>query len=1713
MDVFEIRDRVIGDYSDFVQSFIRIQDEQIKSTVDDSLKKGDLWPEALIQLNPAYEKAESTEDLIKEGVFHPHMRHVFPGFQLYKHQVEALKKGQQGHPFIVTSGTGSGKSLTFFGTIINEILTNPDPVGVRAIIIYPMNALINSQENEFRGYAENYLDETGTELPVTLAKYTGQESQDERQRIQQSPPHIILTNFMMMEYILMRGPERVLRNDMAKHLQFLVFDELHTYRGRQGADVALLNRRLQELRGEPLQFIGTSATMVSGPASATERRQAVASVGSTLFGTRVSEDAIVEEALVSTFSGSEQTLESDVRQDISRGISPNQTEADLINSPTAYWLESRIGLKKDEDALRRRKPQTLSQIAAALAEFSGADEATCSDHLRQFLEWVNAVNIERVGQGDKRELLPFKLHQFIAQSGSVYGTLEARGSREITLRAGVSIKTDEQEEVAIYPIVFSRSSGWDYYSVTWDQSEGRVLPREFSTRLPTGVEEEDEAAQSDDGYIVIDFEGGGESLFDLESMSEDLPSSWLTSTGKVKGAYVNKVPRRVWLSPEGRCREEPSEECSIGGFFIGTPMTVDVTSGELFVSARGDYSQLTTLGSEARSTSTTILSTSLIDQLMEKDGASSSVAKTLCFTDNRQDASLQAGHFNDFGRVLAVRSGLYRALQANPQGLDYATIGQEIRKHIGIGEVDYAVNVDPYSPSKANEDAFETLATMRALEDLKRGWRITLPNLEQCGLLRVEFEGLEDLADHFRWDTFTPLADARPEERYELIYNLATFLRTEYAIQLQMTEADQLGLHVKRISERILPEWGVQPQHRFDQPTVFTLASTSKVKSRNVRSLGYQSTLGKYLRQHPLTKEHMQTREAYDECAAQLFELLEGALLFANKVNLRGGGQGKTYAIDGTKVLWKPGDGEVPDTDKVRNRRLRTHRQTKVPNSFFKDRYSRPLPKLYRASDHTAQVNNADRQDRENLFRSGALQALYCSPTMELGIDISDLSVVQMRNIPPNPASYTQRSGRAGRGGQAALVIAYAAHRSPHDQNFFFNRLDMVAGAVDAPKLDLSNEALIRTHLHARFISMIGLDDLLSSEGGSQGVGSLVQLHEKDLALKPEVQAQLTLSEENRKTLKSFLSDLIASIGEDGEFDDAWMDKSIHHIPSAFDESLNRWRVLFRMNMDRLKHAQNVQADFIGTYTDEQKRIADIEINRCRALSQQLLSRSTRNNDNEFYPYRYLATEGFLPGYNFPTRPIRAQVRSGRDTFDYISRSRKVGIREFGPLNVIYHNGGKHTVESLTIDKTSELTLVLERPSVSNQSGYVFMDSKAEKRNTDPILGIPLDGDGAQTVLPSAARLVEVRTTSRDYISCEEEERARQGFQIETYFSVDDLDSLRHGKRLELTEDGVPLVEIRFLPQTRLHHFNLGWQRELERGYSISEASGSVLRGLRLEKALENNERVAKGVALYTDEVSDAIFIQPTAALGLDTDGVITLQYAIEHAFTKVFSVEDRELASILIGSVEGRPNIMLYESSEGSLGVLKQLFSSPDKWKEVVAESRRLCAFDDEEEDEKRPRASYQDLLSYSNQMHHSVLDRNLIREASKRLLSATVQLSKGETYEDRYRRLLDSYDKESHLERKFLDHLYENRLALPDIAQKRFKGLYVVPDFYYEDFRTCVFIDGSVHDAPQVKESDESKRQRLKDHGYDVISLHYMDDMASFVETHKYLFKKIEA
>ena len=145
----------------------------------------------------------------------------------------------------------------------------------------------------------------------------------------------------------------------------------------------------------------------------------------------------------------------------------------------------------------------------------------------------------------------------------------------------------------------------------------------------------------------------------------------------------------------------------------------------------------------------------------------------------------------------------------------------------------------------------------------------------------------------------------------------------------------------------------------------------------------------------------------------------------------------------------------------------------------------------FEAHEHTAQVSYEDRQQREQDFGCGKLPVLYCSPTMELGVDIRQLNVVNMRNVPPTPANYAQRSGRAGRSGQPALVLTYCAAGNSHDQYFFRRQELMVSGAVSLPRLDLANEDLVRAHVHALWLAETeqylgdSLTEILDVEGVS----------------------------------------------------------------------------------------------------------------------------------------------------------------------------------------------------------------------------------------------------------------------------------------------------------------------------------------------------------------------------------------------------------------------------------------------------------------------------------------------------------------------------------------------------------------------------------------------------------------------------------------------------
>ena len=163
--------------------------------------------------------------------------------RLHQHQEDAIRVAQSGANYVLTTGTGSGKSLAYIIPIVDFVLKHGSGKGVQAIIVYPMNALANSQLGELEKFINlGFPDNKG---PVTFGRYTGQESDEEKKQIMANPPDILLTNYVMLELILTRPDERKTLVNAAQGLRFLVLDELHTYRGRQGADVAMLVRRVR----------------------------------------------------------------------------------------------------------------------------------------------------------------------------------------------------------------------------------------------------------------------------------------------------------------------------------------------------------------------------------------------------------------------------------------------------------------------------------------------------------------------------------------------------------------------------------------------------------------------------------------------------------------------------------------------------------------------------------------------------------------------------------------------------------------------------------------------------------------------------------------------------------------------------------------------------------------------------------------------------------------------------------------------------------------------------------------------------------------------------------------------------------------------------------------------------------------------------------------------------------------------------------------------------------------------------------------------------------------------------------------------------------------------------------------------------------------------------------------------------------------------------
>lgn len=1635
-NVFDFRDQLVAEYSAFSRSFTRIAAQDILHEVERQYDAGRYWPEPLIQINPNYQRKGTVQQLVEEGLLHKACAEIFQTgkaeanpqpLHLYAHQMEALAKGQSGQSYVVTTGTGSGKSLSFFLPVIDYILkekqADPTP-RTRAIVIYPMNALANSQLEELDKFLHGF---PVGEKPFTVARYTGQESTAEREAIASKPPDILLTNFMMLELILTRYEETDRRVVEHCHdLAFLILDELHTYRGRQGADVALLVRRLRErLQARDLVCIGTSATMSSAGTEA-DRNKTVAAVASKLFGTSITEYDVIGETLerVTDPFRDVAAIRAHLKDRLAQEAYSWASFSEFHHDSLAIWVELHLGIELSaHEAPRRARPATLAAASKQLAVDAECSEEVARAALQRFLVAAHRLKTEQ-GQAP----FAFKLHQFISGPGKVHTTLEPAGHRQITLDAQRFAPGRQSESVLLYPAHFCRDCGQEYHPV-WRSEQGRV---QYSPR------EIDDITADDNEDVRFGFLCPRKNTQLYRGQLEDLPEAWLDLTKaepKVKSTYKKSVPVPTQVDPQGL--EGRGEEY----WYIPGKFRFCLNCATLHEAHGKDMNRLASLSGEGRSSATTVLTLSALRQLFAIQNLPEGLPdprKLLGFSDNRQDAALQAGHFNDFVFLLTLRAGLIGALQKNQGMLTEEHLADAVFKALGFESLDPATLAEylrtPKLMGLARQEAQRTLRFIigyRLLRDLRRGWRFNNPNLDQLNLLAIRYRGLDEFCQEATLfdGAGTVLRTLHPQNRaalYQIIFDemrRGLCLETRYLDPVEQDKARTSAFSY--LHER----WAFAADEKLETARYLILDKRPEYKGKprtDLLSGGPRSRLLKQIKSAEVWKQTAFAGQIHEWKEVEWAELISAMLQAATHY-----GYLHKHPIDSKLVGWRLNAAAMDwclIEDEGSSNRV---------NAFFRQLYQSVAKLLeqpghplfdFEAQEHTAQVEPARRQLLEQRFRFTdkdrkdwddnpaheapleRLPVMYCSPTMELGVDISALNTVYLRNVPPTPANYAQRSGRAGRSGQQALVVTYCAALSPHDQWFFHHASDMVHGVVKPPTLDLANRDLVESHLHAVWLACteVGLDT---------SIAPLLELEMTGKPVKQTLQERLAdpaVLDRARKSAHGVVAQLAEELKASSWFSDDYVSRVIDTAPQAFSSALERWRALFDATRRQMEMADQIVKSHTASHAERNnasRRYGDA----ARQFAVLLKTGNTQGSD--FYTYRYLASQGFLPGYNFPRLPLMAWIpaRGGQgangkdDEGSMVSRPRFLALSEFGPRSLIYHQGRMYRVVRAKLNVgsadhvsgSSQLSTIASR--ICSQCGYGHLGEPGEVEplvdrceNCDALL---TDNDWVRELY----RIETVETVPVERISINDEDRQRQGFELQTTFRfLPGRDGLVQKTQAEVQQGDEVLAGLVYTPAARLWRINRGWRRRKDKsqlGFYINPITGTWSKkddpnagegDTAVDEPLLDkvpNQRIVP----FVEDHRNLLILSPLRELSLEA--MATLQAAIKRGIEMTFQIEEAELVAEALPTQDDRKSLMFYESAEGGAGVLTRLANEPGALAEVASAALSLMHFTRPEGqwsvaaldglEQKHGDLSiceagcYQCLLSYFNQPDHDHINR----------------------------------------------------------------------------------------------------------------------------------------
>ena len=1076
----------------------------------------------------------------------------------------------------------------------------------------------------------------------------------------------------------------------------------------------------------------------------------------------------------------------------------------------------------------------------------------------------------------------------------------------------------------------------------------------------------------------------------------------------------------------------------------------------------------------------------------------------MSFTDNRQDAALQAGHTNDFVQTVLVRSGLVRALErAAP--LKVAALGPAIFEALALPpEAWMKTPVDSGPGFDRARRVMEKVLAYRALADLARSWRVTQPNLEDCGLLRIGYEGLDALlADDARWRDVPVLEALAPADRAKVVRPLLDHLRRAVAIEAEALDPKKLQELAQESRGLLAPSWAIEEDQPPGARRAF-LPGRRRGRHAEGPTLGARSAFGRYLRLlRGLGPEVPWPAPLVERVVEATVNRLLGHFLEpASEGGIR---------LQAQAMLWERGDGRVPPPDPVRTagRLASAEAVERLPNRYFTELYRAGPERItgLSAAEHTGQVASERRLAREAAFREGRLALLCCSPTMELGIDIRDLSVVHLRNVPPDPARYAQRAGRAGRGGQPALVLAFASSGSAHDRYFFAERERMVAGAVAPPLYALDNEELLEAHLHAVWLAETGI-------GMGASLREVLDLEKPELPLAATVRAGCELAPERRAGLVERMVRLLAEArGREASGEErARVERLVVEAPARFDRAFDRWRELYRAAVRARDEARRViDAPRVDRRERAEAERREREAKRDLALllnetEDTLLSDyypyprraglrlGFRTEDtllSDYYPYRYLAAEGFIPGYNFPRLPVRLLLPVA-DRSEQVDRPRFLGLAEFGPNNLLYHEGRQYRVGGVVLPSAG-IEQALRRGKRCRACGRLHLREEFDRELCA----------GCGTRLGGEAELwldLFEQNTARAWpvvrITCEEEERSREGYDVATAWRP--TGPVPEPRRLT-DPRGETLGELRSVPRAELWRVNRGWRRSRERellGFRLDPVRGRWARR-EPEDGEAPTEAAERRVIPAVFDTRNLLWLRPSGLPGEPDAALRTLAYAVQRGLQRLYELEEHEIAVEVLDE-GGEPSILLWEAAEGGLGLVERL--------EDVASLRELARTtlavlhvdpstgEEREEAARCGAACYDCLLSYGNQRDHPALDRRLVVPWLRRL-AELVPAAGSAARAELMAALVRGLDPASPFEREVLEAIDRAGLPLPDRAQFcPAPDLPVQVDFYWARGQApglCLFVDGPVHRDPALRDRDRALRGALKRRGFAVFAI----------------------